>query len=665
MSQASELKRIDELRSLLTLANTAYYEHNAPTMSDREFDSLLVELERLEAAHPEAWSDQSPTRVVGGGVVGSFETVQHAAAMQSIDNTYTIGEVRAWHDRVTGDGERPLLSCDPKIDGVAVSLRYERGRLVRGVTRGDGVRGDDITAQVKRIRDVPVHLRGDPPAVLEVRGELFMPNAVFEQVNDEREAEGEPLFANARNLTAGTLKSLDTGIVARRRLSFLAHGRGEVDGLASTGYAAFQEAIGQLGIPISPLLRSTCDVDELIEWIEGFAQQRDQLDYGVDGMVVRVDAFPLQARLGATSKAPRWCIAFKYPAEQGRTVLERVDWQVGRNGTLTPRATMAPIELAGTVVSHATLHNIEEIRRKDIRIGDSVWVEKAGEIIPQVVSVITEARGGDEQRIEPPAVCPACGGPVGPEGPRVFCLNPECPAQLRERIAWFAGRGQMDIDGLGEKVVDQLVDAKLVSHLADLYAIRVEDLVPLERFGQQSAENLVAAIDGSRSRGLSRLLAAIGIRQTGRSAARTLAMHFEDLTALQRASEEELAELPDFGGITAGLLYGFLHSGIGEDLFDRLVAAGVDVRSDLYQVGDGESSWSGKRVVLTGTLEAFNRRELTERLEALGAKVSGTVSAKTDLVIAGAKAGSKLEKAKTLGVDVWDERQLAAALGRD
>ena len=664
MSQASDLKRIDELRLLLTQANIAYYEHNDPTMSDREFDAMLVELERLETAHPEAWSDDSPTRVVGGGLIESFETVQHAIPMQSIDNTYTIDEVRAWQKRVTGEGEPPLLTCDPKIDGVAVSLRYEQGRLVRGVTRGDGVRGDDITAQVKRIREVPVRLSGEPPEVLEVRGELFMPNAVFEQVNAEREAEGDSLFANARNLTAGTLKSLDTSIVAKRRLSFVAHGRGEIDGLMAEGYAVFQNAIGRLGIPISPLMRSTTDVDELIGWIEDFAEHRDTLGYGVDGMVVRVDDFSLQASLGATSKAPRWCIAFKYPAEQGRTVLEQVDWQVGRNGTLTPRATMRPIELAGTTVSHATLHNIEEIRRKDIRIGDSVWVEKAGEIIPQVVSVITESRTGGEQVIEPPEVCPACGGPVGPEGPRVFCLNPECPAQLRERIAWFAGRGQMDIDGLGEKVVDQLVDAGLISHIADLYAIRVEDLVPLERFGQQSAENLVAAIDGSRSRGLARVLAAIGIRQIGRSAARTLATHFEDLQALQDASLEELAELPDFGDITAGLLHGFLHSDIGEDLFSRLVEAGVDVRSDLYQLGGSEGSvWSGKRVVLTGTLGGFARRELTERLEALGATVSGTVSVKTDLVIAGEKAGSKLEKARSLGVEVWDERRLAAALG--
>jgi DNA ligase (NAD+) len=409
-------------------------------------------------------------------------------------------------------------------------------------------------------------------------------------------------------------------------------------------------------------MRSTCEIDQLVSWIEDFADRRNDLGYGVDGMVVRVDDFAAQASLGSTSKAPRWCIAFKYPAEQGRTVLERVDWQVGRNGTLTPRATMTPIELAGTTVRHATLHNIEEIHRKDIRIGDTVWVEKAGEIIPQVVSAIPEARSGKEVRIEPPETCPACGGPVGPEGPRVFCLNPECPAQLRERIAWFAGRGQMNIDGLGEKVVDQLVDAGLVSHMADLYRIRVEDLVPLERFGQQSAENLVAAIDASRSRGLSRVLAAIGIRQIGRSAARTLASHFEDLRALQRAREEELAALPDFGEVTAGLLHGFLHSEVGEDLFTRLVAAGVDVCSDLYQTAGGASSWSGKRVVLTGTLDGIGRRELTERLEALGATVSGTVSAKTDLVIAGEKAGSKLEKARGLGVEVWNERQLMAAI---
>ncbi|MDP7029900.1 MAG: NAD-dependent DNA ligase LigA [Phycisphaerales bacterium] len=664
MAAEKDLERIESLRTLLRTANHAYYVDADPIMSDREFDGLLEELEHLEAAHPEAWAADSPTRVVGGGTIEGFRSVEHAVPMQSIDNTYTMEDVRAWHARVVAalEMDRPLLTCDPKIDGVAVSLLYEQGRLIRAVTRGDGVRGDDVTPQVRRIRSVPIRLTTSVD-VLEVRGELFMPNEVFEQVNAERDAEGAALYANARNLTAGTLKSLDTEIVSARRLAFTAHGRGLVKGLEAGGYAAFQRTIADLGLPVSGDLQSTDDIDVLLGMIESFADQRQTLGYGVDGMVVRVDDFSQQESLGSTSKAPRWCIAFKYPAEQGRTRLEHVDWQVGRNGTLTPRATMAPIQLAGTTVSHATLHNIEEIRRKDIRVGDDVLVEKAGEIIPQVLGPIESARTGDEVEIEPPATCPACGGPVGPEGPRLFCLNPECPAQLRERIAWFAGRGQMHIDGLGLKVVDQLVDAGLVAHFADLYRLRVEDLVPLERFGEKAAAKLVAGIAASRDRGLARVLAAVGIRQIGRTAARTLASHFADIEALMAADEDQLAALPDFGAITAGLLHGFLHSDVGREVFSRLGEAGVDLTSG--EAAGEASIWSGKRVVLTGTLSAFDRRGLTERLESLGATVSGSVSGRTDLVIYGDKAGSKLRKARELGVETWDEAALLDVLPAD
>ncbi|MDP7069939.1 MAG: NAD-dependent DNA ligase LigA [Phycisphaerales bacterium] len=662
MPASSEVERIKALRTLLRQANEAYYQHADPIMSDRDFDGRLEELEHLEARHPECWDPDSPTRTVGGRAIEGFESVEHTVPMQSIDNTYSAEDVLDWHGRVVRmlGGVQPDLTCDPKIDGVAVSLRYERGKLVRAVTRGDGRIGDDITAQAKRIRDIPVRLAGAAPALLEVRGEIYMPNAVFEAVNAQREASGEPLFANARNLTAGTLKSLDTGIVATRQLSFSAHGRGAADGLNAEGYAAMQVAIKELGIPTGNRLLTGSDINAVLRIIESFAGEIGDLGYGVDGMVIRVDRFDLQAELGSTSKAPRWCIAFKYPAEQGRTTLERVDWQVGRNGTLTPRATMAPIRLAGTTVTHATLHNIEEIHRKDIRVGDQIVVEKAGEIIPQVVAAVAEARTGDEALIEPPSACPSCGGPVGPEGPRWFCLNPECPAQVRERIAWFAGRGQMDIDGLGEKVVDQLVEAGLVSHFADLYRLRVEDLEPLERFGAQSAANLIAAIDASRDRGMARLVAAVGIRQVGRAAARVLAAHFDDVDAMIAASEADLADLPDFGDITAGILYGFLHSTVGADVFGRLAEAGVDLSSGERQAAD--SMWAGRKVVLTGTLRQFGRRELTERLERLGATVSGSVSARTDLVIAGEKAGSKLAKAASLGVEVWDEQRLVEVL---
>ncbi|MCH2141848.1 MAG: NAD-dependent DNA ligase LigA [Phycisphaerales bacterium] len=658
-------ERIDALRDVLTRANHAYYNEGDPIMSDRDFDQSMDELEQLEAAHPEYWCDNSPSRIVGGGVIDAFRAVAHALPMQSIDNTYSLGELRSWYQRVLsglGD-EPPRLTCDPKIDGVAVSLTWEQGRLTQAVTRGDGTTGDDITAQAKRVRDIPIRLSGAAPALLEVRGELYMPNAVFEAVNADRQARGEPLYANARNLTAGTLKSLDTAVVAERSLAFMPHGRGRIEGVDIEGYDDFLNGLASMGLPASMYRRSSDDFAIIEAQVESFAAQRGELAYGVDGMVIRVDSFALQNVLGATAKAPRWCVAFKYPAEQGRTVLERVDWQVGRNGTLTPRATMQPIRLAGTQVQHATLHNIEEIRRKDIRVGDHVVVEKAGEIIPQVVEVVAAKRDGREVIIEPPTVCPDCGGTVEPEGPRLFCINIECPAQLRERIAWFAGRGQMDIAGLGEKVVDQLVDTGLVAHFGDLYGLQVSDIEALDGFAQRSAEQLVEAIDVSRARGLSRLLAALGIRQVGRSAARTLARHFDSMESLQEASIESLSALPDFGDITAGLLFDFLASPAGRATIDRMHAAGVEMQSDLYAAdADAGSPLSGKTVVLTGTLKHFQRRALAEQLESLGARVSGSISAKTDLLIAGEKAGSKLTKAEELGIEVWDEATLLKML---
>lgn len=403
----------------------------------------------------------------------------------------------------------------------------------------------------------------------------------------------------------------------------------------------------------------------MLELLVAFQADRTGLGYGVDGMVVRVDAFAMQERLGSTSKAPRWCVAFKYPADQGETVLEDVTWQVGKGGTLTPRATMQPVELAGTTVRHATLHNIEEIRRKDIRIGDRVVVEKAGEIIPQVVEVRLDARSEASRPIEPPTVCPSCGEAVHQEGPKLYCTNPECPAQLRERIAWFAGRNQMDIDGLGEKIVDQLVERKLVCHLADLYVLTVEQLADLEGLAVKSATSLVSAIDVSRDRGMARLLASIGIRQIGSAAARTLAKAYPDMDSLLDADRESLQMLPDFGEITAGILHETLHSPRGTELLDRLRKVGVRFTSDLHGQEVPEGRMAGLTMVLTGTMEHGSRTELARRLESLGATIASSVSGKTDVLVAGAKAGSKLEKAHELGVEIWDEAKLLSELGED
>lgn len=688
-------KRILELRDLLDQANRAYYVEASPIMSDRDYDERMKELIALEAAHPELRDPNSPSQRIGDEPVDAFRTVKHAVPMTSIDNTYSIADLCAWHERVMKglgveseqggelsprerkhrDDVEVRFVCDPKIDGIAINLRYEDSQLVSAVTRGDGEKGDDVTAQVRTIRAIPLKLVSDRrniPEVLEVRGEIFMPNAEFERVNKEREAENLPLFANARNSTAGTLKNLDPKVAAARKLNFTAHGKGEVRGgriEAIDSFWDFCAAIKALGIPTNPLARRCDSIDEVVERVESFQSQRAKLPYGVDGMVIRVDSFSQQQRLGATSKAPRWAIAYKYPAEQGVTVLEKVDWQVGKNGTLTPRATMRPVFLAGTTVSHATLHNIEEIHRKDIRIGDTVVIEKAGEIIPQVVSVVMEGRpkSGGPKKMEPPTKCPACGAPVEQEGPKLFCSNPECPAQFRERLKWFVGRGQMDIDGMGEKLVDQLVDAGRVAHFADVFAITREQLLELERMGEKSADNLLAAIEDAKSRGLARVLAGLGIRHIGTAAAKTLAAHFRDADALLAAKVEDLIELPDFGEITAPTLHAYLQSKQGRETIHRLEKAGVNLKSSTYRASAkpqviANSPFVGKTIVLTGTLANFKREELTEQLEALGAKVSGSVSKKTSLVIAGEDAGSKLDKARELGVEVWNEAKLINAL---
>ncbi len=681
---ASAGKRVEELRTIIRKADRAYYVDAAPTMSDREYDELLKELEQLEEEHPELADPNSPTQRVAGEPIKGFKTVKHTVRMQSIDNTYSIEDLRAWHGRVLKGLEleeqadslyakAPAVEyvCDPKIDGVAISLRYEDGDLVSAVTRGDGEKGDDVTAQVRAIRAIPLQLAAHGktklPAVLEVRGEIFMPNAEFERINKEKEAAGEAPFANARNSTAGTLKNLDPKVTAQRRLNFVAHGRGAITGLENVeSYSAFLDRIKSFGVPVSPHVK-VCDTIEAVEGvIETFRDGRGKLGYGVDGMVIRVNRFDQQEQLGSTSKAPRWCIAFKYPAEQGTTVLEKVEWMVGKGGTLTPRATMKPIFIAGTTVSHATLHNIEEIRRKDIRVGDTVVVEKAGEIIPQVVSVVESKRPRGSKPIEPPKKCPACGGTVEQEGPKVFCVNPECPEQFREKLKWFVGRDQMDIEGMGEKLVDQLVDAGLVEHFADVFALvnKREELLALERMGEKSADNLIEGLKEAKGRGLARVLAGLGIRHIGVSTAKTLAKHFANADALLEASTEDLVALPDFGEITATTLHDYLHSRQGRDAFARLKKVGVDLSSPMYRQGaaTSDSLVAGKTVVLTGTLESFTRPELTEKLEALGAKVSGSVSKKTDLVIAGESAGSKLDKARELGIEVWDEKRLIAAL---
>jgi DNA ligase (NAD+) len=711
-------KRVATLRARLEQANRAYYTRADPIMSDREYDQMLAELASLEAEHPELDDPLSPSHRVGDEPIGGFEQHRHALPMLSIDNSYSPEDVRAWVERVArnlgaGGGlfDAPALACDAKIDGVAVSLRYENGRLARALTRGDGVTGDDVTHAIKTIGSLPLTL--DPaPAVLEVRGEVFLPNAEFERINREREDNGEEPFMNPRNACAGTIKQLDPRAIARRRLNFLAHGRGAVSDQAfAPSHTGFIARLESLGVPVNPVLAVETDAAGVTRAIDVFARQRHQADHQTDGMVVRVDDYALQDALGSTSKSPRWIIAYKYPAERKTTVLLAVEDMVGKSGKITPRATMEPVLLAGSTVKHATLHNYGIVRQKDIWIGDTIEVEKAGDVIPYVVAVVPDKRPRKAKKVSPPERCPACDGPVEIEPPEADpgkggdpiletsrrCLNPECPAQIREKLIWFAGRRQMDIEGLGEQTIDQIraqTDIPL-NHFADIFRLHEhrQTLLALDRMGDKKLENLLAGIERAKGRGLARLLAALGISHVGSATAKALARVFPDLDALLSAelwrlmpkavnrlsrparlallgSEDEVSPEYDtgLGEDTAPAVYAYLHSEAARDTFRRLRQAGVDTTSaDYAPPGPGptsDSPVSGKTVVLTGTLSRYQRDELKEKLETLGAKVTGSVSSKTDLVIAGEKAGSKLDRANELGIEVWDEARLIEALGQ-
>lgn len=713
--------RVTELRELLSRANRAYYVDASPIMSDAEFDRLLAELSELEKAHPELDDPDSPTKRVGGEPIEGFTTIAHAVPMLSIDNTYTEDEVRRWFGRVQegvasgglfGGGSLACV-CDPKIDGLAISLRYERGKLKHAVTRGDGVKGDDVTHAARVIRAIPLGLGEGAPGVLEVRGEVFLPLDQFERINEEREEAGEELFMNPRNAAAGTLKNLDPGLIASRKLGFIAHGRGEVSEGFSKGYWEFLGRLRNLGVPTSPHAVRCERVEDVLVAIESFEQARHTLNYATDGMVVRVDSFAQQEELGVTSKSPRWVIAFKYPAERKTTTLLRVEHQVGKTGKITPRAVMEPVVLAGTTVQHATLHNYGRVLQSplnpdapgagttDIRLGDTVYVEKAGEIIPQVVGVDVSRRPHGAKRVHAPAHCPVCESPVEIEPPEAHerpelettrrCINPECPAQIREKLVWFAGRKQMDIEGLGEKTVDQIIASGTIPlrTFADIFhlAEHREALLALERMGEKKVENLLAGIEAAKGRGLAKVLAGMGIRHVGDTTGKLLARRYQDLDALLAASVRDLmpnaklskdeaavlgveAEPPGgqetgLGKDTAPVVHAYLHSPAAKKTFADLAAAGVDLTSKDYRAAKAAPAagpFAGKTIVLTGSLEHFEREDLKGVLEGLGAKVSGSVSSKTTLVIAGEAAGSKLDKARELGIEVWDEATLLKAL---
>jgi DNA ligase (NAD+) len=658
--------RIEQLRRDLEHHNYLYYIDAKPEISDRQFDLLMKELTDLESAHPEYQSPDSPTQRVGGQPIDSFRSVEHAVRMMSIDNTYDEAEVRAFDERVRKrlNGQTPAYVLEPKIDGVAATLRYEAGLLVLAATRGDGKTGDDITAQARTIQAIPLRL-ADVPRVVEVRGEIYMPNAEFVKLNIQREAAGEEIYKNPRNLTTGTLKQLDPKITAQRRLRFIAHGLGQVDPLPVESYWDWLQLIRKWRLPVAEHASHAADIDQVIKAIEAFAEVRGKLAYQTDGMVVKVDRFDQRDMLGATDKFPRWAVAYKYKAEQMQTELKSVDWQVGKGGTLTPVARLTPVFLAGSTVSNASLHNIDQIRKLDVHERDTIVVEKAGEVIPYVRQVVAEKRHKGAKPIEPPTKCPSCGSKVEKEtdGPYIRCINPDCPAQFREKLKWFVGRNQMDIENVGDVLVDQLADAGLVKTFADLYRLKREQLIGLERMGEKSVASVLASIDGSRSRGLDRLLAGLGIRHVGNRVAYVLATQFGSMDALAAATAQQLSAVHEIGDVIAQSVFDFFNSAAGKHIVTELKSVGLDPKMEKPAASE-TLPLSGKTVVVTGTLPTLERKEAEDLIVKLGGKASGSVSKKTSFVVAGESAGSKLDKAKELGIEVVDEAEFLKRVGR-
>jgi DNA ligase (NAD+) len=663
-------QRIKKLRAEIERHNHLYYADAKPEISDQEFDRLMRELIELETANPALLTPDSPSQRVGGEPIEGFRTVEHAVPMMSIDNTYDEEDVRAFDVRVhkgLGEGVAAQYVLEPKVDGVAGSLRYEKGLLVLASTRGDGRRGDDITSNARTIRSIPLRLVGEGiPDILEVRGEIFMPSDVFQEINQEREAAGEEVFKNPRNLTTGALKQLDPKITASRKLRFVAHGLGEVKPLIGDSYWEWMAKLKKWGLPIGEHIKQAKNVDQVIKEIEKFAEIRGKLAYQTDGMVTKVDSLSQRETLGVTSKAPRWVIAFKYAAEQMQTILREVDWQVGKGGTLTPVGRLEPVFLAGTTVQNATLHNIDQIRKLDLHIGDTIVIEKAGEVIPYVRQAVVSKRPKGAKAVQPPTKCPSCHSAlVKEEGtPFIRCVNPACPAQFRERLKWFCGRNQMDIENVGEALVDQLVDSGLVKTFADLYRLKKEQLIELERMADKSAQSVIDAIAESKSRGLDRLLAGLGIRHVGNRVARVLAQNFGSLDALEKATIEQLSSVHEIGDVIAQSVHDFFHSPTGSHAISELKSVGIDPHLKVSAAPAADLPLAGQTIVVTGTLEKFKRNEIEELIVQLGGRVAGSVSKKTNFVLAGAEAGSKLDKAKDLGVLVLSEEEFLQKIGR-
>lgn len=653
-----------DLRHLLNKYNNLYYVTDNPEVTDSEYDRLFIQLQKLEADYPELLTVDSPTQRVGGKALDKFSQITHSLPMLSLDNVFDGEELHAFDQRVRdwlNTTNIQTYAAEPKLDGLAISIRYEHGILVQAATRGDGTIGEDVTENVRTIQSVPLKLSGDNvPEVVEIRGEIVMPKAGFETLNKQQIADNKKPFVNPRNAAAGSLRQLDSKITARRPLAMYCYGVGEIQGmdLPKTHYETMQQ-LAQWGCQISTELLQVEGVDGCLAYINKLGEQRDSLSYDIDGVVLKIDDITLQQRLGFVSRAPRWAIAYKFPAQQEMTIVDDIEIQVGRTGALTPVARLQPVFVGGVTVSNATLHNQDEIDRKDVRVGDTVIVRRAGDVIPEVVQVVLAKRPDNTVKFTIPTQCPICQSDVERlEGEAVARCSGGlfCPAQRKEAIKHFASRKAMDVDGLGDKLVEILVDEGLINDAADLFKLTIEQLSSLDRMGEKSATNLIASLETAKQTKFARFLYSLGIREVGEATARSLASHFLTLEALEMADEPALIEIEDVGPIVAHHVVTFFQQTHNREVIKRLLDAGINWPAEQKRISDSELS--GKTIVLTGTLEQLSRSEAKEKLLALGAKVAGSVSKNTDYVVAGRDAGSKLNKAESLNITVVDETTL-------
>ncbi|MCM3471051.1 MULTISPECIES: NAD-dependent DNA ligase LigA [Brevibacillus] len=660
MDRLTAEARILELRKQIEHHNRLYHTEDRPEITDQEYDNLVRELQGLEDLFPDMVTPDSPTQRVGSAPLAAFEKVVHKTPMLSLGNAFGEEDLRDFDRRVRQavGNQNVRYVCELKIDGLAISLHYEDGVFVKGATRGDGTTGEDITQNLRTIRSIPLRLTR--PVTIEVRGEAFMPRAAFEKLNKEREERGEALFANPRNSAAGSLRQLDPKIAASRQLDTFIYAIGDLQGVDVESHSEGLDLLESLGFKVNKERRTFDNIDDVIDFVNSWVEKRPQLAYDIDGMVIKVDSYGQQQELGFTAKSPRWAVAYKFPAEEAITVLKGIEVSVGRTGTVTPTAILEPVSLAGTTVKRASLHNEDIIREKGLLIGDHVMVKKAGDIIPEIIAVLPERRDGSETPFAMPTHCPECGSELVrlEEEVALRCINPMCPAQIREGIIHFVSRQAMNIEGLGEKVVASLFEKDIIRSVADLYYLHQQRdvLLGLERMGEKSVDNLLTAIETSKENSLERLLFGLGIRLVGAKAARVLAEHFGEMDGIMAANEEDLTVIDEIGPKMASSIVGYFRQPQAQAVIERLKAAGVNMSYKGIRVEAGaDLPLSGKTVVLTGTLATMTRQEAEEAIARLGGKVTGSVSKKTDLVIAGEKAGSKLEKAEKLGVSVMDE----------